>query len=321
MKNIKLVNIRTLAIIIVVLGHSIILYSSSWNVYTTKYNILFLDILKDIINIVQMPIFFSLSGFLFFNYMTKKDNHNYINFIKKKAFRLLIPFVSVALIWMIPIRKIINLSSYNNLSLFVILKNLFLGKDTGHLWYLPTLFIIFVMMFYIGKFLIKNKNIKKDCLSLIILLILSTHSFDFYIYQYINSAFMYLLYFYIGWLINKYQNKLFENKKITFTIIAIISFILVVAFKTFLNYIIAIDTIFVLYLFVPNKTTKIIEKIDKNSFGIYLFHSPLVYITYKLFSNYNPIFVIFMNFVIFGSFSFFLTNAIRKTKLKFIIGE
>ena len=35
MKNTKIVNIRALAIILVVLGHSIILYSSQWDLYET----------------------------------------------------------------------------------------------------------------------------------------------------------------------------------------------------------------------------------------------------------------------------------------------
>ena len=42
----KIVNLRALAIIIVVIGHSIILYSHKWGLYSTIYNVRFLDILK-----------------------------------------------------------------------------------------------------------------------------------------------------------------------------------------------------------------------------------------------------------------------------------
>lgn len=321
MKNIKLINIRAIAIIIVVLGHSIILYSSKWNVYTTKYSILILDILKDFINIIQMPIFFSLSGYLLFTYLSKHQNDKFTAYIKKKTKRLGIPFVFISIFWMIPIRKIINFNNYKDISLFTIIKNLILGRDSGHLWYLPTLFLIFIIMFYLGKILIKRKKIKTDLVTLILLLILSINSFNLYIYQYLNSAFMYLFYFYIGWLINKYQNDLMKSRKkvLLFTIIMCSIFI---AWKnTLTNYIIALSIIIILHLIIPNKTIKIMELIDKNSFGIYLFHSPLVYITYKLFANYNPIFVISINFLIFGTLSFLITDIIRKTKLKFIIGE
>ena len=57
----KIVNLRALAIIIVVIGHSIILYSHKWGLYSTIYNVRFLDILKDWINLIQMPLFLSRS--------------------------------------------------------------------------------------------------------------------------------------------------------------------------------------------------------------------------------------------------------------------
>ena len=37
-KNYKIVNLRAIAIILVVLGHSIIIYKSGWNYYHTEVN-------------------------------------------------------------------------------------------------------------------------------------------------------------------------------------------------------------------------------------------------------------------------------------------
>ncbi len=58
-------NIRALAILIVIFGHSIILYSSSWSLYETMQTSPILDNVKKVINLFQMPLFFSLSGYLF----------------------------------------------------------------------------------------------------------------------------------------------------------------------------------------------------------------------------------------------------------------
>lgn len=58
-------NIRALAIFLVVLTHSIILYSSEWNLYETTVSAPFLDMLKRITTIPPMPLFFSASGYLF----------------------------------------------------------------------------------------------------------------------------------------------------------------------------------------------------------------------------------------------------------------
>lgn len=64
--NKKIVNIRAFAILIIVLGHSIILYSKSWGIYTTIIEVPLLNVLKDIINSFQLELFFALSGFLFY---------------------------------------------------------------------------------------------------------------------------------------------------------------------------------------------------------------------------------------------------------------
>lgn len=58
-------NIRALAIILVVFGHSIIIYSSAWGIYQSSNQVQLLNGIKSLINLVQMPLFISVSGFLF----------------------------------------------------------------------------------------------------------------------------------------------------------------------------------------------------------------------------------------------------------------
>ena len=49
--------------------------------------------------------------------------------------------------------------------------------------------------------------------------------------------------------------------------------------------------------------------------------NPLVYLTFKFLPNINPILMIIINYIVFGSISYLITYLIRKTKFKFIIGE
>ena len=56
----QLGNIRALCIFLVVLGHSIILYSSAWDLYSTEVTAPVLDLMKKFIDAIQMPLFFSL---------------------------------------------------------------------------------------------------------------------------------------------------------------------------------------------------------------------------------------------------------------------
>ena len=88
----RISNLRAFAIIVVVLGHSIILYSGSWGIYHAVRSSVFFDYLKDAINLFQMPLFFSLSGYLFAK--TVKLDSFWI-FIEKKTKRLLVPFFFV----------------------------------------------------------------------------------------------------------------------------------------------------------------------------------------------------------------------------------
>ena len=315
-KNIKIVNLRALAILLVVLGHSIIIYSPQWGYYTTENKVLVFQYLKDIINIIQMPIFFSISGYLFCKSINSK--RNIIEFVKNKIKRLLIPFILIGIAWMIPIKYIINYYKEGHLPTIFI--KFILGIDIGHLWYLIALFLIF-MIFYLIRKQIEKTTIKKDILISMILLIISLMASKYFIHKYINDTLIYLFYFYIGILIRRYEDNINWNKTLI-SIISILLMILSILVKSeILKYITAIITTITLYKIMPNKTTKLVEKISSNCFGIYLFHSPLIYITFTYFANSNPLLILIINFFIFGTISFYLTELVRKIKLELIIGE
>lgn len=61
-------------------------------------------------------------------------------------------------------------------------------------------------------------------------------------------------------------------------------------------------------------------KIVINSFGLYLLHSPLIYITFTYLLNSSPIVVSLLNFFVFGGLAYLMTVLIRKTPMKLLIG-
>ncbi len=87
------------------------------------------------------------------------------------------------------------------------------------------------------------------------------------------------------------------------------------------NAIVAAAILVVLYIIIPNKKISLAECFSKNSFGIYLFHSPLIYITFRYMLNAEPMIVVLVNFVFFGGISLLMTHYVRKTPLKIIVGE
>lgn len=313
--NYNIVFIRFLAILIVMFGHSIIIYDPNWGLLTTSVSSNTLVFIKHIINTIQMPIWFTMAGFLY--YFSLKKNKNLLLVFKDKFKKLLLPFLIIGLLYLIPIRYLVGYSNYVNHSLiYNIIHNLILGFDNGHLWYLPTLFIIFLIFnFY------KNTNKYLDIVIFILLICLNIISNHFP--TYIHHVSFYLLFFYLGILFNKYN--LISDLKNHYSLIIILILIIYTLFSNNNLMLLLVQVISLILLFKIDFTKlgklKIINNISNNSYGMYLFHSPLVYLTFKFLPNINPILMIIINFIVFGSISYLITYLIRKTKFKFIIGE
>ena len=330
----KLVNLRTFAILCVVMSHSIILYSESWHVYETIYNVPILNTLKKLIGYYQMPLFFSLSGYLF--YYTCLKNRSVGVFIKDKFMRLIIPFLCITILWLTPIKMLLDVPGFNSLSYFeLLLKNIICLKSTGHLWFCISLFIIFIIYYILNRLFNLTKKDKFHYFIDISILILSgicLMKMSFFKALFSSTAFhrvfQYLFWFYFGFCINKYAalGKNEDSHKLFFVpYLALLTGALIIIRLDYSNAFIKILTpiciVLTAYLIVPYKTNKFTEYINRNSMGMFLFHSVLIYISYTLYPNINPILMTFINFILFGSISSLMTELIRKTRLKFIIGE
>lgn len=148
-RNYKIANLRALAIIVVVLGHSIILYSDGWNLMPTSVHCEVLNKTKWLIDRFQMELYFMISGYLMWFSVTKPIP--FMEFAKKKAVRLLLPYIAFGLCWMIPIKYALQIPTIQDLSLIQITERFFCGIDNGHLWFLYTLFILMTTLFPLNK--------------------------------------------------------------------------------------------------------------------------------------------------------------------------
>lgn len=288
----SITNLRAIAILMVVFGHSIILYSNNWNLYNTSWNVPFLNVLKECIDLIQMPLFFSISGYLFFySYKTI----SFIDLVKKKFKRLLIPFISFSFLWLIPIRKLVRYTPYINKGIIDIFINyILLGKDNGHLWFLPCLFLCFILTYILFKILNKVEIFNKYR---ILISFVVSYLFAYYFYLFNNfiaseilkAVCMQWIWFVLGFNINSCKDYFKNKKRRDILLLAIISFFLILCsiMKVFpYKRITVIITLISIYLSIPKKAISIAEFLSKNSFGVYLFHSPLIYITFTLMANY-----------------------------------
>lgn len=318
--NYKIVNLRFIAIILVLIYHSSILYTNDWELYSTKINSPILNNLAHFINIFHMPLFFSISGVLFYN----KNNISFSTIFIKKIKRLIVPYLLIGILWVIPLRYLCRYVPYlKHNFLYNVVFGILLGKDNGHLWFILALFFIFITSFFIEKFL------KNDIYKILVITFLSVAGY--FLPSFFGSGCINLFWFYLGYYINK--TKLFNIKPNIITyLILIILFCLNGYFITtnlyysklcnlLFKYLFCLIIIPILYLIISEKKYKIVQQISNNSFGIYLFHSPLIYITSCYFSNYNAYLIFFINIIIFGSISLILSHIIKESKFKFLIGS
>ena len=297
-------NVRALAIFLVVLGHSIILYSSAWGYYPTEQKSILLDNLKFLINGIQMPLFFSLSGFCFLWSWNRASD--FISQIIKK----------------------VKYPYYNGQTIpHIIFKSILLGEDNGHLWFLPTLFFITAATSCIFQILEKSPL---TSFKVPIVFGASIYLYHFGIpsaNRYINLAEANAIWFALGLTIHYLEaNKWFESykRRKSLSIVLILLFLvnlLKQVVPPIASTALTCMAVASIYCVIPQKTNLLTEKISKNSMGIYLFHSPLVYISFTYWPNIAPMAMAAINLIGFGSVAYMLTNLIRATNMGWIIGE
>lgn len=319
-------NLRGLAIIIVVLGHSIILYSSGWNLYTIVNDVPFLDSIKSVINIIQMPLFFSLSGFCF-RYTLRKDL-TLSELFRSKVNRLLIPFLAISLLWMLPIRIAIRYPQWTGHGITkIIFFDIILGRDCGHLWYLPTLFMCFLVAYALRRVLERNSAMNKKARLIIwcCVLLSSRFYFLFMTFPFLGWTIQYFVYFYTGYIlfdcIDMLRGMKYTLKMIAFVVSVISAAGALKTGSTFFTTCAALVALVTVYAMIPDTKSAMFSKIAENSFGIYLLHSPLIYITYTFLNDANPFVVVGINFIVFGFVAYILTVCIRRTPFKILLGD
>ena len=85
--------------------------------------------------------------------------------------------------------------------------------------------------------------------------------------------------------------------------------------KVLPNVIYSLAIVMILYYLVPNKENKVMSFFDKYSYGIYLFHSPLIYIAFTYAPNISPLLMFAINFIIMGSVALLLSHIVKSQNI------
>ena len=281
-----------------------------------------------------MPLFFVASGAVY--YIAKREMYKYKyehKFISNKVRRLLFPYLSTSVILF---AILFYTHEFEGNIFLYFLQNVCLVDQVKHLWFLIALLIIFIVFNHFEKYIFKY-----PLYSLLISFIL------YYIYPYIpwilqlESFCHYLIFFYCGYLFEKESRRylFIFKKKATFIwllSIHIIAYIIMLK-TTFSIYIFNLTSLFCsligclmaisFNIIITNhwKLTQrtIIRNLAINSFAIYLFHDPILYLI-KYWINWDSVntsFITLISFILIIGMPIIIAKTLRKAKVPWMIGE
>lgn len=140
--------VKTILMLLVVLGHSTIFWTSNWFVQSPIIPSKSLCYFSKWINSFHIYGFTLVSGYIFAFKMTIGGYNKYLVFVINKIKRLIIPYVFVAIIWVIPITE--YFFQWDRSEIF---KRYILCTGPSQLWFLWMLFWVFILAWPLWKIL------------------------------------------------------------------------------------------------------------------------------------------------------------------------
>lgn len=324
--------IRATAMILVVLGHSLSPFINNYGEAAGSWCVAY--IVRRIIYTFHMPLFMSVSGFLFyyeiersFQIQVGERLENIISFIDKKIWRLVTPFILVMYLWRKPFLYFAGEGQMPKS-----IKEMLVFRTTGPLWYLYVLFIIFAFEKLFMWFIWTGKN--RITIALVFMFVLAY--LGYFTHGTVHHIMVYNFYFFIGIMIHKYFDRIQKIRKRTLWFLLVLTLCLTIfltcfntedvnALTALLNMIVALADIIIIYFLTVGMRDRPIYKLisiaGNHGMGVYLFHSEFITVLVLMTEGMSRKLAWLCTFA--GSFilSFFLTSALKKIGVKMILGE
>lgn len=309
--------IKFFGILLVVFGHVTRMYTPV-GLITPLESSSVLAITTSIIYSFHMPLFVFVSGMTFGVTCKKKSYQDFTSFASNKAKRLMIPYFVFALFWVLPFMVGFGFRPF----LPYLTKGLLLSLDSRHLWYVWMLFNVF-LLFWGLRFLFEKLHIPDWAILLVSAsLFLLRTKYSVCPYFEINNALTYQFWFTIGYFAIQYKST-FRTCLPIIVVMGLVGNYCVGGGKT----VYALTGIYVFYRSAPwlkaITTTRLFDLINKNSFGIYLFHPIIIYLLFYIFGDLpvNPYLLTALVFLTSTAASILLTELVRRKNMGVIIGE
>ena len=339
-KSIELQNCnfaKNILMIIVIIYHSIMFWSGDWFSEEPIRSNSVLPVIAKWMNTFHISVFTLISGYIYYYVRFERNSYTkYKEFIKKKVKRLIIPYIFVAILWVIPLGYIFFRYSVSD-----VINSFAIGKSPAQLWYLLMLFEVFALFPLFEKLIVKSTIASFAIVGSFWVLGVAGKYFDVNYFQ-IFTAFCFISYFIVGFKLRQYSNLIRFKGTYAFVIVVlqIIMFVIslkveakdAVAFKILsiiLDFIVTqLGAVGAFYLLQSAANTfkkrgKVYTFLQKSNMVIYLLHQQIIYFSlWALNGRLNPYTHSFVNFIFAFSVSSILAFILLKFRItSFVLGE
>lgn len=316
--------LKVCAVVLVVLAHTTRMYTASGAIHMGENAIL--TAITTFIYRFHMPLFIFLSGTIYQICITNGKYKSIKAFFCNKLKRLMIPYFAFGILYVAPVVVYTGVTTYSYPR--YVMEGIILSHDSRHLWFLWTLFVIFIITRAL-KSIFDRFRFALPCLTILAIVVSAIHDGHFPAWFSIVYVAQYYCYFLMGCLFE--SNTKLKNMLNQYWYIAIPYFIvLIFARKNGGIYDIVFAVLGIIMSYCIG--TKSIEHISKfrlyaqlqdTSMGIYLFHPMIIYICFYHIKNIpvNPYVSCVTVFVFALALSYILTKIIKKLHLSVFIGE
>lgn len=331
---------KILCMLLVVLIHIAVMYTGRGVVTPVVPS----DLISTIFNtiyLLPMPLFMALSGAVY--YHVKSTTNRYDNpqyFFSSKFKRLLIPYFSIGIGYVAPVMVLLHFTDLSYVQ--YVFSGILLMKNSRHLWFLPALFLIFTIFYLLNKYI---ENYPQFFMVIFIILNIGITLLPG-LWSPIDKTCQYLLYFFLGFEFEKHHKK-GHIPEFNQYYVCIISLILLLGSKILstqfifsshpvlysgiriffsicgMIFLFSLSTIFTECSKLNIRKYKLYQLLQKDCFGIYLFHPMIIYTIFYFAANQNinPWILSGASFLITLILSTVLVEVLYKAGLHMVLGE
>lgn len=336
--NVDLLNCnyaKTILMILIVICHSAAFWTGKWFTADPIYDCTLLAWLSNWLGTFHVHCFCLISGYIFFYLKYEKNSvkyNNFLIFIKTKFKRLVLPYIFIAVVWVVPITECFFHQTIKD----IIIKYVF-AVSPSQLWFLIMLFDVFLIFYMLSSFLCKH-------LFLGIIILLTFYGIGVAMSAFLPNvfsvftAFKFLIFFYLGFIIRKHHLLLYL-KKLPSVLWILLDIVFVILYNKYVSAvgILSIPCTLFINIFGAVASFSVLQSIAcrvdwniryfrllcKHSMTIYLLHQQIIYFTVKwLNSVLNPYLHFLANFVFAFVVSLVISMIMHRFRLtSYLLGE